>query len=133
MESHPYAKRWPSQEMDRLADRSPCESPHAGTSSPAAPAILVTDFVTPNWFAHQNSQGKIDLEGRAQSAFEVLTGDYAQKFDPQEGWVQVTGTKAALGVRANAAPGSRRERRFRQWKNWQRSQPKWQTRGEKKK
>lgn len=94
--------------------------------------ILVTDFVTPNWFAHQYSQGKIDLAGHAQSAFEVLSGGYAQKFDPQQGWVQVTGSRAKHGVRAHAAPGSRRERRFRQWKNWERSHPKWQARREKK-
>jgi hypothetical protein len=95
--------------------------------------ILVTDFVTPNWFAHQNSQGEIDLEGHAQSAFAVLTGGYAQKFDPEQGWVQVTGAKAAHGVRAYAAPGSRRERRFRQWKNWERSHPTWQAHEKKKK
>jgi hypothetical protein len=93
----------------------------------------VTDFVTPNWFAHQYSQGDIDLKDRAQSAFEVLSGGYAQKFDPQQGWVQVTGSKAAHGVRAHAAPGSRRERRFRHWKNWERSHPKRQARGENKK
>ena len=95
--------------------------------------ILVTDFVTPNWFAHQFSQGDIDLKGHALSAFEVLTGGYAQKFDPQQGWVQVSGTKAAHGARAHAAPGSRRERRFRQWKNWERSHPTWQARKKKKK
>jgi len=78
--------------------------------------ILVTDFVTPNWFAHQYSQGDIDLKGYTQSAFEVLSGGYAQKFDPQQGWVQATVSKAAHGLRAHAAPGSRRERRFRQWK-----------------
>lgn len=95
--------------------------------------ILVTDFVTPNWFAHQYSQGDIDLKDHTQSAFEVLSGGYAQKFDPQQGWVQVTGSKAARGVQAHAAPGSRRERRFRHWKNWERSYPKRQVRGENKK
>lgn len=84
--------------------------------------ILVTDFVTPNWFAHQHAQGAIDFEGHSRSAFEVLTGGYAQKFDPQRGWQQVTGEKALLSSMAAHAPeGSRRDRRARQWKNWKRS------------
>jgi len=87
--------------------------------------VLVTDFVTPNWFAHQHAQGAIDLKGHALAAFEVLTGGYAQKFDPQRGWVQVTGAKAMHSKRATAAAGSRRDRRGRQWKNWERSAVGW--------
>jgi hypothetical protein len=89
--------------------------------------VLVTDFVTPNWFGHQHSQAKIDFQGHATSAFEVLTGGYAQKFDPQQGWVQVTGSKAMLSnMASHAAKGSRRDRRARQWRNrLQRSRPIW--------
>jgi hypothetical protein len=76
-------------------------------------SILVTDFVTPNWFAHQNAQGSIDFKGHANAAFQILTGGYAQKFDPTQGWQQVTGSKARLSRRAYAAIGSRRERRAR--------------------
>ncbi len=79
--------------------------------------ILVTDLVTPNWFAHEHAQPTIDLKGHASKAFQVLTGGYAQKFDPKSGWVQVTGSKAQHSHRATAAPGSRRERRARQWKH----------------
>jgi hypothetical protein len=75
---------------------------------------LVTDFVTPNWFAHEYAQGAIDFQKKANAAFEVLTGGYAQKFDPQQGWVQVTGNKARKSRRAHAAIGSRRERRTRE-------------------
>ena len=75
--------------------------------------ILVTDFVTPNWFAHEYAQGAIDFKGHTNTAFEVLTGGYAQKFDPQQGWQQVTGSKARRSRRAHAAEGSRRERRAR--------------------
>jgi hypothetical protein len=85
--------------------------------------ILVTDFVTPNWFAHQHAQGNIDFKGHSRAAFEILTGGYAQKFDPQQGWQQVTGSKARHSRRAHAALGSRRERRARQWKGWERSHP----------
>ena len=77
--------------------------------------ILVTDFVTPNWFAHEYAQGNLDLKGHAQAAFEILTGGYAQKFDPQQGWQQVTGSLARHSRRVTQAPeGSRRERRRRQ-------------------
>ena len=76
-------------------------------------SILVTDFVTPNWFAHEYAQGLIDFKQHATDPFEVLTGGYAQKFDPQQGWQQVTGSKARRTRRAYASRGSRRERRAR--------------------
>jgi hypothetical protein len=84
--------------------------------------VLVTDFVTPNWFGHQHAQGAIDLKGHSRAAFEVLSGGYAQKFDPRHGWVQVTGTKAMSQHRSHAQDGSRRERRTRTWQNWHRSE-----------
>jgi hypothetical protein len=81
--------------------------------------ILVTDFVTPSWFGHKNAKGPMDLKTHAKAQFEVLTGGYAQKFDPAQGsWQQVTGAKAKASKRAQAAEGSRRERRARTWKNW---------------
>jgi hypothetical protein len=81
--------------------------------------VLVTDFVTPNWFGHKNAVGAIDLQRHANRAFEVLTGGYAQKFDPQKGWVQVTGARAAKTLRGSrAAAGTRRERRARGWTRW---------------
>jgi hypothetical protein len=85
--------------------------------------VLVTDFVTPSWFGHQHAQGPIDFKGHARAAFEVLTGGYAQKFDPQQGWQQVTGSLARRGKRAHAPSGSRRDRRYRQWQQWERSNP----------
>ena len=91
--------------------------------------VLVTDFVTPNWFAHQHAQSQIDLKNHATAAFEVLSGGYAQKFDPSQGWVQVTGSKALHSIRGRkATEGSRRERRARQWKRWERSFPHWSSR-----
>jgi hypothetical protein len=83
----------------------------------------VTDFVTPNWFGHKDARGPVDQTGRAQSAFQLLSGGYAQKWDPQAGWQQVTGALAMRFPRiANAPKGSRRERRARQWKHWKRSE-----------
>ena len=76
--------------------------------------ILVTDFVTPAWYGYKHAHGPIDFKGHSHKAFEVLDGGYAQKFDPNGGWVQVTGKKAMMtGHGAIAAKGSRRERRTR--------------------
>lgn len=78
--------------------------------------VLVTDFVTPNWFGHQYAQNTIDFKDHANAPFEVLTGGYAQKFDPQAGWIQVAGSMAMRSDRVVHAPlGSRRERRARLW------------------
>ena len=84
--------------------------------------VLVTDFVTPNWFGHQHAVGDVDYRKQARRAFEVLTGGYAQKYDPQSGWQQITGAKAQKSKRAQAAKGSRRERRKRQGKGWKKSE-----------
>ncbi len=87
--------------------------------------MLVTDFVTPSWFAHADSPAEVDFKGHATKAFQVLTGGYAQKFDPKKGWVQVTGASAKKSKRAKPQPGSRRERRARLSCNWKRSERKW--------
>jgi hypothetical protein len=89
--------------------------------------VLVTDFVTPNWFGHQHSQSEIDFKGHANAAFKVLTGGYAQKFDPHKGWEQVNGSQAMHSKMVTDVPkGSRRERRVRQWKEALKpSQRKW--------
>jgi len=80
--------------------------------------VLVTDFVTPNWFGHQHARSQIDLKHHAAAPFEVLSGGYAQKFDLQQGWQQVTGSKARTSKMAlHPVDGSRRERRARQWKS----------------
>lgn len=91
----------------------------------AIDGVLVTDFVTPDWYAHPYSKGKVDFKGHALAAFEVLSGGYAQYFDPQKGWVQVTGMKAERQVRAKPSPGARRDRRMRGADAWQRSEPGW--------
>jgi hypothetical protein len=86
---------------------------------------LVTDFVTPNWFGHQHAKGDIDFKRHANTAFAVLAGGYAQKFDPAKGWQQVTGAEAVHSSRATPAKGSRRERRIRSWSGWKRSEARW--------
>ncbi len=86
--------------------------------------VLVTDFVSPGWFAHKNAQGPIDLKGHAGSAFQILSGGYAQKFEAQSGWQQVNGS--AIRASRKAAPnGSRRERRSRLQSKWNLSAVRW--------
>ena len=77
--------------------------------------VLVTDFVTPNWFGHQHAQTQMDLKNHSKSAFSVLTGGYAQKFDPSAGgWQQITGDKAKASQRAlHPQKGTRRDRRIK--------------------
>jgi hypothetical protein len=86
---------------------------------------LVTDFVTPNWFAHMYASGPLDFKTHSKNAFEVLTGGYAQKFDLKKGWVQVTGATARHSKGATAPVGSRRERRARKRADWKRSDRLW--------
>ena len=103
-----------------------CDPVEDGQYGYSIGTILVTDFVTPNWFAHAHAQALMDLKGHANAPFQVLSGGYAQKWDPQTGWQQVTGARAMLSSRvARAADGSRRERRAREWKNWQESAVVW--------
>lgn len=78
--------------------------------------VLVTDFVTPDWFAFDHSRGAVDFKRHANKSFEVLGGGYAQFFDPRKGWRQVMGSKAARSMRADAPSGSRRERRARHFR-----------------
>jgi hypothetical protein len=90
--------------------------------------VLVSDFVTPNWFGHQHFQTQIDLKNHAQRPFEVLSGGYAQKFDPQSGWQQITGQLAARTSKmaVNPSEGSRRDRRIRQTdQGLERSERRW--------
>lgn len=83
--------------------------------------ILMSDFVTPTWFAHRNATGKMDFGEHVQAQFEILPGGYAQKFDPQIGWHQVTGIQAGQTAAATPNEGSRRERRARGTQLWKNS------------
>lgn len=75
--------------------------------------VLVTDFITPDWFAHQHPHGGVDFKNHAHKAFAVLPGGYAQKFDSRFGWRQVNGAEVKMRHQTHAALGSRRERRER--------------------
>lgn len=77
--------------------------------------VLVSDFVTPNWFKPRAEAGKLfSFKGNVIREFDVLPGGYAQYFNPQRGWQQVLGHDAK-GSAVTAEVGSRRERRCRQF------------------
>jgi hypothetical protein len=92
----------------------PCESDSYGSS---INGVLVTDFVTPNWFGHQYAKAPFDINNHLASAFQVLPGGYAQHFG-RRGWVVTYGARITSEHGLNPAIGSRRERRARGWQNW---------------
>ena len=75
--------------------------------------VLVTDFITPNWYPPEHAGKTIDFKNHASAAFAVLPGGYAQRFDAHRRWVQVTGHMATNTQRSRAAQGTRRKRRTR--------------------
>jgi hypothetical protein len=80
--------------------------------------VLVSDFASPAWFGHANTTpgAAMDLKGHVAAAFSILTGGYAQYFDPKAGWQQELGQEAANHQRLRHPPqGSRRERRARKF------------------
>src|SRR5262249_10939284 len=62
--------------------------------------VLVTDFVLPSWFGFKSSSAPFDFRRHCTDAFQVLSGGYAQQFDAQSGWKQVT-SRRATSRRAN--------------------------------
>ena len=88
--------------------------------------ILVSDFVTPNWFGHQHRGQQMDYCGHVRRSFEVLSQGYAQK-SHGNGWRQINGKFAARKKRVKHAPdGSRRDRRkVLEGKPGRRSAKKW--------
>lgn len=92
--------------------------------------VLVSDFVLPSWYSRASEAGPYDFMEHTHAPFEVLAGGRAHRFDPQQGWQQLAGSRARLSARViNCAHGSRRERRTRQWNaRLERSEPETWTR-----
>jgi hypothetical protein len=86
---------------------------------------LVTDFVTPDWFAHLHTTGPIDFKTHGKYSFDVRTGGYAQKFDLKKGWVQISGAAVRHSKGAAAPIGSSRKRRARKPVERKRRDPQW--------
>ena len=104
----PHGTFWAAEVCD------PVEDDHYGYP---IGGVLVSDFVTPGWFGHEHAKGWLDFKGHAKSAFSVLSGGYAQRYDPAKGWQQVNGEFARPMRKEEPTPGSRRERRARQTKS----------------
>jgi hypothetical protein len=87
--------------------------------------VLVTDFVTPDWFAHEHghTQPILDFKNYVRKPFEILSEGYAQKFEHNRGWIQMNGAQTRASKTAVAPAGSRRDRRIRQSGSWKRSDP----------
>lgn len=79
--------------------------------------VRVSDFVTPDWFAHKASSKHLDFGHNETAPFQILSGGYAQYFDASAGgWQQVTGDRVTSARALHPVPGSRRERRIRQFR-----------------
>jgi hypothetical protein len=77
--------------------------------------VLVTNFVTPDWFRHRQVGRTFDLKRHVSAPFQVLSEGYARRFDSQQSkWVQIDGAMVRPSKVADPCLGSRRERRHRQ-------------------
>ena len=87
--------------------------------------ILVSDFATPAWFGFADAGTRpVDFMKHGTAAFQVLSGGYAQKYDPASGWTQINGAEARIKARKyvlTAPKGSRRDRRVRGSVSFQKS------------
>lgn len=87
---------------------------------PGTNGVMVSDWVTPAWFGRQHSSGPLDFKGHLTEPFQIISGGYAQRFDPRYGWQQLFAQDAG-GFRRAMVRGSRRDRRMRGARNWHRS------------
>lgn len=74
--------------------------------------VLVSDFVTPQWF-RPNGRGKLDFTGHVKRPLQLLRGGYIGLWTPHGGWTQKTAENDPRHVHAIPRLGSRRERRRR--------------------
>jgi hypothetical protein len=82
--------------------------------------VLVSDFVTPDWFGFKNSSGPYDFKKQVSAPFQVLSRGYAQQFG-SGGWTQVNGERVLASGKqraAHAPKGSRRDRRRKARSLW---------------
>jgi hypothetical protein len=83
--------------------------------------VLVSDFIYPSWFGGIEAT-KFDYMSHCTQAGEILSGGYTAVWSPADGWTQINGQLArSRGEQSRAPHGSRRERRMRGAKKWQRS------------
>jgi hypothetical protein len=94
-----------------------CDAVEADKLGYEIDGVLVSDFVTPSWFARAEAE-QVDFKQRVSQALELAAEGYISVFDPKTGWKQVAGN----GSLAAAIPaGSRRQRREMVRSDWRRS------------
>lgn len=108
----PQGNFWAGEVADPVED---AQYAYAGTGG-----VTVTDWIYPSWFGHQHDAAPYDFRGHLTRPFQIISGGYAQRFDPSYGWQQLFGREVA-SYRHMMIPGSRRERRARGPANWRRS------------
>jgi hypothetical protein len=102
-----------------------CEADNFGYSidiKDGGSPVLVSDFVTPEWFQPGWPNKTFDEQAHISQALEILSGGYISIFKSTGGgWTQVMANKVPGGPKAPR--GSRRERRMRLVPrfNWMRS------------
>lgn len=110
-----------------LETADPVESDEFGYS---INGVLVSDFVLPRWFGlSTGAKGVYDFCKRVKRPYQILSGGYAQSFDPEYGWQQLS-REATKAKALSPSVGSRRERRKRGRLEWQRSEPRDRTAGD---
>jgi hypothetical protein len=111
----------------RLYAYEVCDAPEADEFGYKINDILVSDFVTPQWFVQQSRifpGVKYDFRGYISAPFQILAGGYIGIFDFQSssGWTQIN-ARGDFHRAAHAAPvGSRRERRKVPRVHWKHSE-----------
>ncbi len=112
-----------AQVGDRIYAYEVCDPCEADAVGYKIGSVLVSDFVTPEWFqpvAHPS--GPYDFRKKIKKPLTLLAGGYLQYLDltNSAGWQQVTAQKSPLASQRPKV-GSRRERRRVGQSAWQRS------------
>ena len=85
--------------------------------------VMVSDFVTPEWYKPPHADGPYDYCQHLKQPYQVLPQGYAQCWDPAKlEWHQLEGAQAHRSARRVAGKGSRRDRRQRGAESWTRSE-----------
>ena len=107
---------WCAQSCDgKIYALEVCDPVEADRFGYEIDGVLVSDFVTPAWFA--GATGQVDFKGRLSHPVELAEGGYITVLDPGKGWKQVT-----AGEAGDIPDGSRRQRRVMGRRQWRRSE-----------
>lgn len=111
----------------RLYAYEVCDAPEADQFGYKINDVLVSDFVTPQWFVPQSvifPGVKYDFQGHITAPFQILAGGYIGTYDFQSegGWTQINARGEFHRKAMTSAVGSRRERRRIARHHWKHSE-----------